>query len=144
MDRNTKWRPPQHLWEKLQPLARQKRHEPTPAEDRLWEHLRNRQISGFKFRRQHVVDKFILDFYCPGACLVIEVDGSIHEYTVEEDAIRQEFLESLGFKVLRFSNQEVLEALDTVIAQIKSAIVQSKASDFTPSLRRGEGAGGEV
>ncbi len=142
MDKDTNWFSSSHLWDKIKPLARQMRHEPTPTEERLWEYLRNRQVSGLKFRRQHAVGPFILDFYCSEACLAIEVDGSVHEYTVEEDALRQEFLENLGFKVLRFTNQEVLESLDTVIDRIKSAITNSITSDSSPSLRRGEGARG--
>jgi very-short-patch-repair endonuclease len=71
---NKLMQPPPDLWEKLKPLARQKRHEPTPAENRLWEHIRNRQehirnrqIDNLKFRRQHPIDKFIVDFYCSDA-----------------------------------------------------------------------------
>ncbi len=64
------------LWEKLKPLARQMRHVPTPAEDRLWQHIRNRQLKGMKFRRQWAIERFIVDFFCYEANLIIEVDGS--------------------------------------------------------------------
>src|SRR5512145_2079431 len=90
------------LWEKLKPIAREMRHEPTPAEDALWQVVRDHKIKGAKFRRQHSVGPFIVDFYCSKAKLVIEVDGSIHQYTQEEDAVRQEFLESMGLQVIRF------------------------------------------
>jgi very-short-patch-repair endonuclease len=113
---------PPALWAKLKPLARQMRHDPTPAEDRLWERLRNRQIAGFKFRRQHSIDRFIADFYCADAQIIIEVDGAVHEYTPEEDAIRQEFLESLGFRVLRFTNDDVEQHLDVVIQAITETL----------------------
>jgi very-short-patch-repair endonuclease len=106
------------LWEKLKPLARQMRHEPTPAEDALWAKLRNRRLNDTKFRRQHAVYRFIVDFYCAEARLVIEVDGDIHEYTREEDAIRQEFLESLGLRVIRFTNAEVIRQMDGVMEMI--------------------------
>ncbi|MEO8611553.1 MAG: endonuclease domain-containing protein [Chloroflexota bacterium] len=106
------------LWEKLKPLARQMRHAPTPAEKHLWGRLRNRQLGGAKFRRQHVIDRFIVDFYCQEYRLVIEVDGSIHEYTQAEDAVRQEFLESLGLRVIRFSNADVLTRIDGVVEVI--------------------------
>src|SRR5690349_5971190 len=96
------------LWEKLKSLARQMRHKPTPAEKHLWGRLRNRQLSTAKFRRQHVIYRFIVDFYCQEYRLVIEVDGTIHEYTQEEDALRQAFLESLGLRVIQFSNADVL------------------------------------
>lgn len=106
------------LWDRLKPLARQKRCQPTPTEAILWERLRSRRTAGAKFRRQHAIERFIVDFYCADHALVIEVDGGIHDYTVEEDAIRQEYLESLGLRVLRFRNEEILTALDHVLAQI--------------------------
>lgn len=112
-------RTPPELWEKLKPLARQMRHEPTPAELALWQQLRNRAILGYKFRRQHSIDRFIVDFVCIEATLIIEVDGEIHQYTPDEDAIRQEFLESLGFHVLRFTNEQVLRNMHEVLAQIQ-------------------------
>jgi very-short-patch-repair endonuclease len=107
------------LWEMLKPLARQKRHEPTPAENHLWRYLRNRQVNNTKFRRQHAIDRFIVDFYCVEARLIIEVDGSIHDYTADEDALRQEFLESLGLRVIRFTNDAVLHDIQDVLIEIK-------------------------
>jgi very-short-patch-repair endonuclease len=106
------------LWAKLKPLARQKRRHATPAEDILWQRLRNRQIADAKFRRQHTIERFIVDFYCAEAQLVVEVDGPIHDYTPEEDAIRQEFLESLGLRVIRFTNDDVLHHLGAVTEAI--------------------------
>jgi very-short-patch-repair endonuclease len=94
------------------------RHEPTPAEKQLWQKLRNKQILGFKFRRQHSIDRFIVDFYCGEVGLVVEVDGAIHDYTHEEDRLRQDFLESLGLRVLRFTNAEVLTSMDGVLQVI--------------------------
>jgi very-short-patch-repair endonuclease len=102
---------------KLKPLARQKRREPIPAEDRLWQRLRKRQVLGLKFRRQHAIARFIIDFYCAEARLIVEVDGPIHAYTPEADDVRQEFLESLGLRVLCFTNQEILDSPDTVVEQ---------------------------
>jgi very-short-patch-repair endonuclease len=110
------------LWDKLKPLARQKRSEPTLAENKLWSYLRGRRLLGVKFRRQHPIDKFIVDFYCTTANLAIEVDGPIHEYTREEDAIRQEFLENLGIRILRFTNDEVLDSIKSVLEKITNAI----------------------
>lgn len=112
------WQTSPELWQKLKPVARQMRREPTPAEKQLWDKLKNKQLLGFKFRRQHTIDRFIVDFYCGEARLVVEVDGSIHEYTQEEDALRQEFLESLGLRVIRFRNEEVLNFLDGVLEKI--------------------------
>lgn len=113
------------LWAKLKPLARQKRRDPTPAEDALWQRLRNRQIADTKFRRQHTIDRFIVDFCSTDAQLVIEVDGPIHEYTPAEDAIRQEFLEGLGLRVLRFTNDAVFSTADDVVRQICEAITSA-------------------
>jgi very-short-patch-repair endonuclease len=111
------------LWEKLKPIARQMRHIPTPAEEQLWQKLRNRGVHGAKFRRQHVIDRFIVDFYCHEARLIIEVDGSIHDYTQDEDAIRQEFLESLGLRVIRFSNGDVMRQMEGVLERIGEMVV---------------------
>ena len=94
------------------------RREPTLAERKLWQKLRSKQILGFKFRRQHVIDRFIVDFYCQEAHLVVEVDGEIHDYTQPEDAIRQEFLESLGLRVMRLKNEDVLNSIDEALAKI--------------------------
>ncbi|MEO1375307.1 MAG: DUF559 domain-containing protein [Cyanobacteria bacterium J06635_10] len=113
-----KWRTSIQLWKKLKPLARQMRCEPTPAEKRLWLKLRHKQLLNFKFRRQHAIDRFIVDFYCGEAQLIVEVDGNIHDYTQEEDAIRQEFLESLGFRVVRFRNEQVFDDIDGVVKEI--------------------------
>jgi len=116
------WYTPPHLWEKLKPLAREMRRNPTPAEKKLWQHLRRRQLLGYKFRRQHAIDRFIVDFYCQEAKLVVEVDGPIHQYTPQEDAIRREFLESLGLRVIRFTNEQVLSNIESVLEAIASAL----------------------
>lgn len=106
------------LWQMLKPLAREMRHEPTAAESILWNCLRNRQVNNLKFRRQHAIERFIVDFYCAESQLVIEVDGSIHQYTQNEDEVRQEYLETLGLRVLRFSNEEVSSHLQNVVQTI--------------------------
>jgi very-short-patch-repair endonuclease len=106
------------LWAKLKPLARQKRQEPTIPEDKLWQQLRGRKLAGMKFRRQHAIERFILDFYCAEAKLGIEVDGAVHEYTQVEDAIRQEFLENFGLHIIRFTNEQVLNSMDGVLHEI--------------------------
>jgi very-short-patch-repair endonuclease len=116
------WSTPSRLWQKLKPLVREKRYAPTPAEEHLWGYLRNKQLSGYKFRRQHPIDRFIIDFYCAEAQLVIEVDGSIHDNTQEQDALRQEFLENRDLSVLRFSNASVFDSIENVLAEIQSAL----------------------
>jgi len=112
-------------WRQLKPVARGMRHEPTPAEEVLWQALRNRKVAGAKFRRQFTIDRFIVDFYCAEAKLVIEVDGEIHRQQEAEDQVRQTFLESQGFRVLRFENEEVLKRIDTVLTHIGAALQQS-------------------
>lgn len=119
MDKQDKrWHTEAALWDKLKPIAREKRKQPTEAENLLWQHLHDYKVSGFKFRRQHCIGQFIVDFYCARARLVIEIDGPIHQYQKEEDAIRQKYLESLDLKVLRFSNDSVLNEPDNIIKQI--------------------------
>ena len=120
-------RVPGDLWEKLRPIAREMRNHPTPAEDALWQHIRREQINGMRFRRQHPVGQFIVDFCCPQRRLVIEVDGSIHQYTVDEDALRQEFIECLGYKVIRFTNDEIFTKLRAVLKQIVAAGSSNKS-----------------
>jgi very-short-patch-repair endonuclease len=115
---DNKWHTDAVLWEKLRPIARDMRRKPTEAENLLWQHLRRHELHGLKFRRQHSIERFIVDFYCAKARLVIEVDGPIHQYQGEEDSIRQEFLESRNLKVLRFSNAVVLNNVDEVIKHI--------------------------
>jgi len=123
-DGNNSWQTPSDLWDKLKPLARQMRHEPTPAENVLWQALRNRRL-GIRFRRQHAIGRFIVDFYAHDAGLIVEVDGPIHDDTPEEDAVRQEFLCSLGLHVVRFTNEQVLESLDHVLEEISRVLAEN-------------------
>jgi very-short-patch-repair endonuclease len=116
------WQTSPEIWQKLKPLARQMRTELTLAEKQLWQRLKNKQLVGFKFRRQQLIDRFIVDFYCHEVKLVIEVDGEIHNYTQVEDAIRQEFLESLGLRVVKFKNEDVFLKIEGVLEEIARVI----------------------
>jgi very-short-patch-repair endonuclease len=118
MEKPPHFHAPPELWHKLKPLARQMRHRPTPAEDKLWQYLRNRQLAGVKFRRQYALERFIVDFVCLERHLIIEVDGDIHQLQEEYDRIRQEFLEMQGFRVLRFRNETVLTDIEFVAMSI--------------------------
>ena len=111
------------LWEQLRTGAREMRNNPTEAEEHLWQHIRKRKIAGFKFRRQHSIQRFIVDFYCAEAQLVIEVDGEIHDSQREYDAVRQEILEDLGMRVLRFRNEDVLEHTARVLDEIEGVLL---------------------
>jgi very-short-patch-repair endonuclease len=102
--------------------AKRLRKRLTPAEKRLWQELRAGRLAGLKFRRQHPVGRFILDFYCPEYKLVIEVDGKIHETQMEYDAARTAQLELYGYKVLRFENDVVIYQIETVLTEILQAI----------------------
>lgn len=97
--------------------AKALRKECTPAEKFLWKIIRDRKIKGFKFRRQHPIYRFVADFYCNEALLVIELDGNIHE--VDEvrayDKEREDLLKELGLTVLRFTNEEVFSKTDRVV-----------------------------
>ncbi len=118
MERAWKWKSPGPLWEKLKPQARAMRAEPTPEEDLLWERLRSSQVHGVRFRRQHTINRFVVDFYCAKARLIVEVDGPIHDLQRDEDLQRQEVLENQGFRFLRFTNNDVRQHLDRVVSDI--------------------------
>ena len=117
---------PKDLYDKTKFLAREMRSNPTPAENHLWRRIRKEQLLGYKFRRQHTIDRFIVDFYCTEARLVIEVDGGIHDEQQEADQLRTEYLESLGLRVLRFTNGEVLQQTDGVVERIAEELVQCR------------------
>ena len=102
--------------------ARELRKEATEAEQKLWPYLRDRIFLGKKFRRQHIVNGFILDFYCPDAKLAIELDGPIHSKRVEYDKMRQQIIEESVIKVLRFKNKEIDKNLSSVLRVIKKHI----------------------
>ena len=105
--------------------ARQLRQQMTPTEVLLWDVLRDNQVGDCRFRRQHPVGTFVLDFYCPAARLAVEVDGSIHdrEGAKETDAARQEEIEAFGVRVLRFRNEQVTENREAVVEIIRVALL---------------------
>ena len=105
----------------IQAWARALRRRATPAEQKLWERLRNRRLKGLKFRRQHPLGPYIADFYCAAHRLVVELDGGIHEQQREEDARRTAYFEAYGYKVLRFRNEEVEEDIEGVLRRIAEA-----------------------
>ena len=104
--------------------ARYLRTNQTDAESKLWFHLRGRRLEGFKFRRQVPVDRFIADFLCTDASLIIEVDGGQHGEQAEADQARTKVLENCGYRVLRYWNNEVLENLDGVLEDIRFALME--------------------
>ena len=98
--------------------ARELRRAMTPAEARLWQRLRHRQLAGYYFRRQHPIGRCITDFCCTRARLVVEVDGDVHAGQEEYDAARTEWLEGQGYRVIRFTNSEVSRQLEAVLERI--------------------------
>ncbi len=105
----------------LRQAANSLRERMTPAERTLWEALRERKLGGLKFRAQHPVGQFVLDFYCPARKLAVELDGSSHDNRAEGDAARTAQLSAYGYRVLRFQNEEVLTDLASVTARILNA-----------------------
>jgi very-short-patch-repair endonuclease len=97
------------------------RKNPTEAEDKLWQAIRDRKLE-YKFRRQHPVDKFIADFVCIEAKLIIEVDGEIHSTQKEYDNARTYILNDIGYRVIRFSNKDVLNNFLIVLEKIKEEL----------------------
>jgi very-short-patch-repair endonuclease len=114
----------------LTTVSRVNRRNATPAEECLWAVLRDRKLDGWKFKRQKVIGKFVADFYCRDAKLIVELDGEIHDSRDAQvaDALRSEFLNAKGYTVLRFRNEEVLENLLEVLNAIKTNLPLPKNS----------------
>jgi very-short-patch-repair endonuclease len=102
--------------------ARQLRRDQTDAEQTLWARLRDRQLCGAKFRRQHPVGPFVADFCCPQRKLVVELDGGQHAEKVAADHKRSRFLEEQGYRVLRFWNHDVLQNTEAVLERIAEVL----------------------
>jgi isoleucyl-tRNA synthetase/very-short-patch-repair endonuclease len=111
---------------KLLENAKNHRKNPTVAEDILWQQLRGKKLDGYKFRRQHPIGKYIVDFVCLNKRLVIEVDGGYHDTDemMQLDAFRTEFLNFHNYKVIRFKNEEVIGNIDEVLNKIYTALAQ--------------------
>ena len=106
----------------LKSLARELRNNSTKTEVMLWLNLKGKQMCGYDFHRQKPIDKYIVDFFCNKLMLAIEIDGESHYGNREYDRIRQERLESLGIRFLRFENEEVFYNLDKVLNEIEEWI----------------------
>ncbi len=106
--------------------AKELRRYETEAEKRLWARLCRNQLLGLKFRRQHPINRFIVDFYCVKIKLVIEVDGNIHEIPENKvyDIGRSQILNDFGIKVIRFTNEEIIEDIEKVVKNIEKNVIQ--------------------
>ncbi len=122
--------------------ARALRKSQTPAEKKLWAAIRNRQLSGLKFRRQHPYGSFILDAFCVEHQLEIEIDGGVHAQPERAayDAARTEFLQQRGIHVLRFTNEDVENDLEGVLRRIVETTSPPLPTTSVPAS--GEGVGG--
>jgi very-short-patch-repair endonuclease len=123
-------------YHEIKAVSRQHRKNPTPAEYLLWQRIRKRQLKGRKFLRQHPVIYesngnehffFIPDFYCASEKLIIELDGSIHDYQKEKDLRKEEILMQSGYRILRFRNEEINE-MDNLLQKIENMFIPSPFS----------------
>jgi 5-methyltetrahydrofolate--homocysteine methyltransferase len=140
------------LYSKLKEYSKKHRDYPTKAELIIWEFLKSRQVEKFKFGRQHIIGQYIADFVCLDRMLVIELDGKIHQLpeNQESDEIRTQWLESKGFKVIRFTNDEVTTDTESVLNKILEIVSEQKShklSEYESDqkvLPLGEDLGGVV
>ncbi len=122
----------------MKAVARKLRKQSTDAERKLWRHLRAHRMAGYKFKRQVVIEPYIVDFACLEARLIVEADGGQHLEQVEDDLKRSEFLESLGYKVLRFWNDEILCSIDIVLERIHGYLIEAPSPQPSPGGRGGK------
>jgi len=115
-------------------FTRRLRKESTPEEVTVWAALRNRNFRGLKFRRQHVIEGFVVDFYCHELRLAIEIDGPVHRRQNDYDELRQYLIEGKNIRFIRVSNAEIARDFQILLHQIETFL--------PPPLPAGEGAGG--
>ena len=119
----------------LKSRRKELRNNSTPAEKLLWSVLQHSNLGGYKFRRQHSVGAYILDFYCPSECLAVELDGDSHftDEAIEYDRERTAYLNALGIKVLRFLNTDVYDNLNVVCERILEEIKGGNLTTLDPA-----------
>ena len=110
--------------------AKQLRRQMTPAERELWQQLRANCLGGYQFRRQQIIDGFIVDFYCHALQLIVEVDGLIHDGQLDADREREYVLTGRGLTILRFMNDEIPHNISTVLARIQATAQQRVTPPF--------------
>ncbi|MBI2345673.1 MAG: endonuclease domain-containing protein [Deltaproteobacteria bacterium] len=111
----------------------------TRSERLVWSRIRSKQFQGLKFRRQHGVGPYIVDFYCPERGVVIEIDGDVHagEAQVARDQRRENYLRSLGLRVIRYMNDDVLNRLDAVFEDLWEKLTPASTSPLSPPYIKG-------
>ena len=133
----------------MKSLARTLRQQATDAERRLWKHLRAHRMAGYKFGRQVVIEPYIVDFVCLEARLIVAADGGQHLEQLEDDLKRSVYLESLGYKVIRCWNHEILGDTHSVLERIYGCLIEAPSPPPSPEGRGGtakspEGRGGKA
>jgi len=115
---------------------RELRNNSTDAEKKLWQHLKGKQLAGFKFRRQHSIDSYVLDFYCPEVKLAVEIDGPTHfsDDAVEYDQKRNAHISSYGITTIRFLNTDVYKNIDGVLEMIRVKLNELRQPPPNPLL----------
>jgi len=127
----------------VQIRAQQLRQDHTAAEAMLWSRLRNRQLDGFKFRRQHPIGRFIVDFCCAEQRLIIEIDGSVHDQQTDYDQARTDALQVAGYRVLRFTNAQVEQHMAAVCADVRQTLTHLDGSKVYNANSPSPAAAGE-
>lgn len=120
-------------------LKRRIRSDMTGPETRLWSRQRARQLQGLKFRRQHGIGPYIVDFYCPEQFLVIEVDGDSHADAdqILKDQLRDRYFQSLGLRVVRYINDDILKNLDRALEDLADRLSSGSTSPRPPLTKTG-------
>lgn len=121
----------------MKSLARALRRQATDAEHLLWKHLRGRRLAGYKFRRQVVIEPYIVDFVCFETKLIVEADGGQHIEQMQYDEKRTAILQSLGYEVMRFWNNEILGDVNAVLEQIQYRLIEVPSPQPSPGGRGG-------
>jgi len=124
---------PQHrIFPEMTRRARRLRRETTFPERMLWGSLRGRRFGNIKFRRQHVIGPYVVDFICADTGLVIELDGDSHRTSAVEDLRREKYLKGRGMKIIRFFNDDVLRDIDGVLRAIENALAVFRSEEKHP------------
>ncbi len=131
----------------LKAFRKKLRKQGTSAEAVLWTYLKGKKIGGIKFRRQHSIGKYIIDFYAPSSKIAIELDGEVHNWgrSPENDSVKDRFLQSLGITILRFENKWIFDDPDYIINTIKASVADnqnhkkqySTTTEISPPLQGG-------
>ena len=119
--------------------AREMRRTPAVTEKHFWNEVRDRKLSGFKFRRQYLIGPYIADYVCVERRLIVELDGVLHNDRLAYDTARDAFLKREGYRVIRFKNEDLLDDLSGALEYIRRELCATPSPQPSPPLRGGEG-----